>query len=78
MCHTYRKSPWVWVSLSVSAFATVATGFNPLVLIGVVGPYPPLTKFFGYFIGTVIMARGPNYVSDFFGTFKSVSTAIKG
>ena len=73
----YRKNPWVWLSLGTSVFGVVATGFNPLVVLDVAGPYPWLTECFGYFMGTVIVARGPNHVSDFFGAIKSINAAIK-
>jgi len=70
----YRKSKWVWASLTISAIATIATGFNPLTMFGIESQYPQLTLWFGYFMGTIILARGPNYVSDFFGSYKPSKT----
>jgi hypothetical protein len=39
------------------------------------GPVPVVSLVFGYFIGGVILSRGPNYVNDFFSRRKQAAGA---
>lgn len=69
---SYREK-WTYLALALGLIGVLATGFNPLIVLGVepVGTiHEVAVALIGYLLGAVAISRGANYVNDFVGLMK--------